>query len=394
MITVVYCLIQFAYYLAFCSIINYASVYLTACGLSNTLIGVTIAVGMIASVFITPVISSIADRNHAITPKKILIVMLVLLGISGLLMTVFFHNGSTINAVLLCLAVILTQVSMPFVNALATESINAGVMINFGLARGAGSIGYSVMSFTLGSVVASHSPRSIPIATLISCAVFCIFTLLYNDKVRSSAVVRTSANKESIFAFLKRYKGLTALLIGASLVYACHMYINTYVFQIVLSKGGNSRHMGIATSLAAFLEMTAMVVFPYLLTLRDCKFWFKISGFFFMLKSLMTLLVKSIPAFYAVQVIQPFGWGLLAVSSVYYINDLMNENDKIKGQGFFSMTFTIGSIISSVTGGYLIDKFSVDFMLIVAVAAGIIGSLILFFNKVKKKGCNLIVASL
>ena len=99
----------------------------------------------------------------------------------------------------------------------------------------------------------------------------------------------------------------------------------------------------------------------------------------------MSLLVQSIPAYYAVQIIQPFGWGLLTVSSVYYINDLMKDNDKIKGQGFFSMTFTIGSIISSVTGGYLIDTFSVDFMLIVAVAAGLIGSLIMFFNKVSER---------
>ena len=385
MSSAIYCFIQFSYYLAFCSIINYASVYLTACGLSNTLIGLTIAIGMGASVLITPVISSMADRNHSITPKKILIVMLTLLGICGLLMAILFHNGAAINAVLLCIAVILTQVSMPFVNALATESINAGVKINFGMGRGAGSIGYSVMSFTLGSFAASHSARSVPIATLISCVLFLFLTLIYNDTVRSSSVVSKSDNKESVFSFLRRYKGLTVLLIGSSLVYACHMYINTYVFQIILTKGGDSRHMGIATALAAFLEIMAMVSFPYLLKIRPCKFWFKISGFFFMLKALMSLLVQSIPAYYAVQIIQPFGWGLLTVSSVYYINDLMKDNDKIKGQGFFSMTFTIGSIISSVTGGYLIDTFSVDFMLIVAVAAGLIGSLIMFFNKVSER---------
>lgn len=385
MTTVVYSLIQFAYWFAFGSTVNFASVYLTACGLSNTIIGVTIAVGQIASVLITPVVSSMADRNPAITPKRTLIVMLALQGFFGLLMAVFFNNSPIINAVLLCLAIAITQVSMPFVNALATESMNAGVKINFGLARSFGSIGYSVMSFTLGSITAGHSPRYIPVATICSCAVFCIFALLYNDVTRSSGVAGTSNNREKLSAFLRRYKGLSVLLIGTSLIYACHVYINTFVFQIVLSKGGNSRQMGIATALAALLEMSAMIAFPYLLKLRDCKFWFKMSGFFFMLKSLLTLMVKSIPAFYAVQFIQPFGWGLLAVSSVYYVNELMDENDKIKGQGFYSMTFTIGSIVSSVTGGYLIDRFSVNIMLVVAVAAGLIGSLILFFNKVSKR---------
>ena len=385
MTTVVYSLIQFAYWFAFGSTVNFASVYLTACGLSNTIIGVTIAAGQIASVLITPVVSSMADRKPAITPKRTLIVMLALQGFCGLLMALFFNNSPIINAVLLCLAIAITQVSMPFVNALATESMNAGVKINFGLARSFGSIGYSVMSFTLGSITAGHSPRYIPVATICSCAVFCIFALLYNDVTRSSGVAGTSNNKEKLSAFLRRYKGLSVLLIGTSLIYACHVYINTFAFQIVLSKGGNSRQMGIATALAALLEMSAMIAFPYLLKLRDCKFWFKMSGFFFMLKSLLTLMVKSIPAFYAVQFIQPFGWGLLAVSSVYYINELMDENDKIKGQGFYSMTFTIGSIVSSVTGGYLIDRFSVNIMLVVAVAAGLIGSLILFFNKVSMR---------
>lgn len=385
MTTVVYSLIQFAYWFAFGSTVNYASVYLTACGLSNTIIGVTIAAGQIASVLITPVVSSMADRNPAITPKRTLIVMLALQGFFGLLMAVFFNNSPIINAVLLCLAIAITQVSMPFVNALATESMNAGVKINFGLARSFGSIGYSVMSFALGSITASHSPRYIPVATICSCAAFCIFALLYNDAARSSGVAGTSNNREKVSAFLRRYKGLSVLLIGTSLIYACHVYINTFVFQIVLSKGGNSRQMGIATALAALLEMSAMIAFPYLLKLRDCKFWFKLSGFFFMLKSLLTLMVKSIPAFYAVQFIQPLGWGLLAVSSVYYINELMDENDKIKGQGFYSMTFTIGSIVSSVTGGYLIDRFSVNIMLVVAVAAGLVGSLILFFNKVSRR---------
>ena len=385
MTTVVYSLIQFAYWFAFGSTVNFASVYLTACGLSNTIIGVTIAAGQIASVLITPVVSSMADRKPAITPKRTLIVMLALQGFCGLLMALFFNNSPIINAVLLCLAIAITQVSMPFVNALATESMNAGVKINFGLARSFGSIGYSVMSFTLGSITAGRSPRYIPIATICSCAAFCIFALLYNDASRSSVVAGISNNREKVSAFLRRYKGLSVLLIGTSLIYACHVYINTFVFQIVLSKGGNSRQMGIATALAALLEMSAMIAFPYLLKLRDCKFWFKLSGFFFMLKSLLTLMVESIPAFYAVQFIQPFGWGLLAVSSVYYINELMDENDKIKGQGFYSMTFTIGSIISSVTGGYLIDKFSVNIMLVVAVAAGLVGSLILFFNKVSRR---------
>ena len=154
------------------------------------------------------------------------------------------------------------------------------------------------------------------------------------------------------------------------------MLINTFLFQIVTHKGGTSQHMGIVMGLAGLLEVITMFLFTRMLRWRDCGFWFGISGVFFTLKSLATLLAGSMGALYAVQLIQPMGWGLMTVSSVYYVNTLMAGADKIKGQAYMTMTLSVGTIIGSLCGGWLIDRAGVNGMLIASVACGAIGACI------------------
>ena len=98
---------------------------------------------------------------------------------------------------------------------------------------------------------------------------------------------------------------------------------------------------------------------------------------FFALKCLGTLLAPTIPAFYMVQLFQPLGWGLMTVASVYYVNSIMQDRDRIKGQAYMTMTLSIGTIIGTLTGGVLIDLFGVNGMLAVSVAAGVAGMAVL-----------------
>lgn len=92
-----------------------------------------------------------------------------------------------------------------------------------------------------------------------------------------------------------------------------------------------------------------------------------------MLKSLGTLLAPSIPVFYAVQILQMFGWALITVSSVYYVNSVMEEQDAIKGQAYMTMTYTLGSVLGALIGGTLIDKAGVEAMLLFGTVSAFVG---------------------
>ena len=153
-----------------------------------------------------------------------------------------------------------------------------------------------------------------------------------NDGVAQSetppAASRSRTEAEgSIFSFFTRYPQYAVALVGLLPIFIGHIYINNYLLQIVRSKGAGSSSMGNLMSVAALLELTVMLIYGKLRTWRPDSFWFRISGIFFTLKVLLTLLAPTIGFLYPVQLIQPLGWGLLSVSSVYYISEAMAPSD-------------------------------------------------------------------
>ena len=90
-------------------------------------------------------------------------------------------------------------------------------------------------------------------------------------------------------------------------------------------------------------------------------------------------------AFYAVQLLQMFAWALNTVSSVYYVNSVMDRQDAVKGQACMSMAFTLGNVISALTGSILIDHLGIYTTIHFASVMGIIGMIIIWINIPSKK---------
>ena len=88
-------------------------------------------------------------------------------------------------------------------------------------------------------------------------------------------------------------------------------------------------------------------------------------------------------ALYAVQLLQPLGWGIISVASVYYVNAITREQDHIKGQAYMTMSISAATIIASLAGGWLIDAAGVNGMLITAVICSALGAAIIL-RKQKK----------
>ena len=152
--TASYAAIQFFFWFAYGTALSYASPYLLACGLSNTAIGLINAAACALSVLIQPTLAAYADSEKSPSLKVILAVMLGILLLCNLPLVWLAGKNGMANGVLLGAVILMIQLCLPLVNALATESMNAGAPLNFGIARGFGSIGYAVMSFTMGQLIA------------------------------------------------------------------------------------------------------------------------------------------------------------------------------------------------------------------------------------------------
>ena len=182
-----------------------------------------------------------------------------------------------------------------------------------------------------------------------------------------------------VLAFFMKYKRFTIVLIGCILLYISHVFINNFTFQIVETKGGTSADMGVAMALGSVLELPTMFLFGYMQKKARCDIWFRISGIFFTLKILFSLLVTNMAAFYVIQIFQMGGWALISVSSVYYVNSIMEPEDAIKGQAYITMTYTLGSVLGAVLGGTLLDHAGVNAMLITGTIAALVGAVLLLF---------------
>ena len=265
------------------------------------------------------------------------------------------------------------------------ESINQGHNLNFGIARGMGSVAYAALSYVLGIITSRTGITAVPVCIMIVTLVLMGCLALFPFTKSSSVPTGDNSKKQTSnpLQFLRKYKRFTIVLAGCILIYLGHVLLNSFTFQIVQSKGGGSSEMGTATAIAAMSELPTLFLFGYMLKKARCDIWFRLTGIFFTLKSLGSLLAPNMTVFYGIQIFQMLGWGLMAAASVYYVNSIMDAEDAIKGQAYITMTYTLGSVIGAFLGGALIDFSGVNTMLLFATISTAVGAVIIFFGAEK-----------
>ena len=378
-----YSCIQFFFWMDFVILANFASVFLLNTGFTNTQIGIVIAMAGVVSAILQPTVASYADKNTSPSLKKICIfIALIALALSAFLL---FYTGS-----LLCTGIfygscfVLMQLLTPMINSLGMETLNQGKKLNFGIARGMGSLSAAVIASTLGILVDRFGAKAIPVSLSIGLLFFLFFLWIFPFRKipkehQQNLEAAEKAPGSGALYFFRKYKKFTIVLLGSILVYVSHVLINSFAYQVIEAKGGTSTDMGIAMAIAAVMELPTMFLFGYMQKKIRCDIWFRICGIFFALKTLFSLLAPNMTVFYIIQVFQIFAWALISVSSVHYVNFIMEPQDVIKGQAYFTMTYTIGTVLGALLGGWLIDLAGVSAMLIFGTVAASIGALLMLF---------------
>lgn len=379
-LTIRYAGIQFFYWMLFGDVVGFVSVYLLDDGFSNTQIGILLAVSGILAALLQPLLAGYADLEKSPSLKSLLSIFLVIQLILGILLILTYHRTGLFTGLFYGCSIIVMQLSTPFVNALGMESTNQGKKLNFGAARGLGSVGYAVAAWLIGMTVARLGSIFLPVSIMaVAAALLLCLRLFPFEKLPKQVEEKTDYSGGGLLYFIRKYRRFCITLLGCILIYVSHVLLNSFTIQIVTDKGGGSAQMGTAMAMASLIELPTMFLFAWMLKKLRCDVWFRLSGIFFFLKTLGTLLAPNIPVFYGVQIFQMFGWALITVSSVYYVNSIMEKQDVIKGQAYMTMTYTLGSVIGALLGGTLIDGAGVTAMLVFASAAAGAGAVIMLF---------------
>lgn len=371
--TVGYASIQTFFWVCYASIMGFASMYLLQAGFDNSQVGLLIAGAGLLSALLQPVIAAYADRRGSTSLGK----LLMLSGTLGLVAAAaLVPTGSSLPLTGLFYGsiMVLLQLTTPLVNALGVATVNSGENMNFGMARGFGSLGYAVAAYLMGRLAQRFGPVIVPVGMGVGFALMVLSVKCYPPVSAGAGTEEKQGSGQG--AFLRRYPRYAAVLVGLVLIFIGHVVLNSFAFQIVEAKGGSSQEMGAAMAFCAIIELPVMFLFGWMLKKGKSHVWFRLSGVFFFLKCLGTLLCTDIPGYYAVQLFQMFGWALMTVSAVFYINAIMAPGDGVKGQACYTVALTLGNVIGATIAGGILDRSGVQAMLMFGTVSSLVGAVI------------------
>lgn len=367
---------QGAYWMSYCAAIGYASVFLTGRGFSAGNIGLLMAGVNAAGALIQPAVAAAADRSatHTLNFYLRICQIISLAAAVGLCIGPHTLTAAALCYVPLCVGIMTQQ---PLMNALATYFMDRGQTVDYGKARGTGSICYAAISYVLGRVTAHFGSDAMPFAVLLILALLAALLSGYRLQPVGDEQ-KTVQSSESAMALLRRYPGFGLLLVGVGLLFINHYYLNTYLYQVVLAVGGDSASLGTVSAITAGVELPTMMVFSCLVQRKSSAFWLRISAVFFSLKGIICLLAGSVAGLCAGGALQCLGFALYIPAGVYYANEIMQPQDKVKGQALMTTSTVVGGLVGNLSGGWLLDALGVRAMLMAGVAASVLGTLAVY----------------
>ena len=376
--TLRYTLMNAAYFVAFCTIHACAAVFLLDRGISNTEVGILLAVANIVSAVFQPIVASIIDKKGKLTNRRFIMISVIVILIGSLIL-LFEKDLKPVIFVIYALIYMIQFAYQPVMTALCFEYQKAGSNINYGLARGLGSASFAVTAAFIGRVIENNGVKILLIVNIITMAISFILTFTFvkpkTPEENDQKNVTSKANN-GIVSFVKTYPAFALFLVGTVCFYFAHNMINDFMIQIIRNLGGGETELGYANFLQAILELPVMALIGFVLKKITSQKLLVISGFAFLIKITILIYATNMAMMYLSQSFQLFAYAVFIPAAALYVSKTMNESDQVKGQAFVTSAITVGGVFSNLSSGYILDHYGIRSMLIVGTAICAIGAVI------------------
>ena len=179
----------------------------------------------------------------------------------------------------------------------------------------------------------------------------------------------------SVWQILRASPSFSLMLAGVFFALTAVMPIVNFMVNIVVSRGGNETHLGLALFLMGASELPAALLFPHLRRRLGSRGTLVLSIVFMAIKPLLFWLTPSLGWVLAVQPVQMLGYGLFTPASVYYANENVSPADRVRGQAVMMMASNgLGGMAGNLAAGYAIDLGGVNAMLALCTCCGAAGA--------------------
>lgn len=379
--TAVYAAAQVFFWMDLCMAISFAAVYLQGLGYNNTQLGAIMAVGNIAGALMGPALAALIDQHDRLTADKLnvpiltvqaaALVLMLLCPVKGIVTTVCF-----MAYLAFCLPVNAMNLK------LCVDAEHAGASIDYGFARGIGSLAYVLISVLLGELIDRTSVHILPAVGLVVVAGQLAANARMSRRLRGLPGAPTAeqgtsvTGNRSMWAFIRGNGRFCVLLAGTAILFFAHNTTCNFFINVTENVGGSTTTMGYLNAFMAAVEIPVMLLFSRVCGGRRSSSVLWLSFAAFALKALAVALAPNVPCLFAAQVLQAPSYALYTAAIVNYVNETIPYEDSAKGQSLaFSMT-TIGAVLASLIGGWMYDRFTVTVTLLAAFAFAAVGAVI------------------
>ena len=285
---------------------------------------------------------------------------------------------SSVAVAAFALACVIVHMTPTFANAMGMDAIARGSPTNYSLARGMGSLVYSILAYLTGMLVGKYGTSAIPVVGAACAAALIAATIWYHlagERGLPEAAPKTEETKKA--GFLKQYPKFAFFLVGAVFLHFSHNVLSNFMYQIMLSKHGGAGEQGTATAIAALVELPVMFGFPLMLRWMGSDKWVRLCGFGMAIKGLGLFLATTPYGVYAAQATQIIGYGLYAISSVNYASQVVGKGESVRAQSYLGSTTTVGALAALSTGGVICQHFGSQAMVLTSFACAMTGAVII-----------------
>lgn len=376
---------QAIYWISFCFISGYATVYLLSKDFSDGHIGMIISLASLSSVVIQFSTGRILDSLKGLTVRKLMMFFVALITVTSFLLARFTFSDGLLS-ILYCLSLIFLLNLQPLVTSLIYEYINLGTPMSFSFSRGIGSLVFATTSLILGQWLATHSTQWLPNLSTLSMAL--LWVLLWRLPVvkderhheeLAEQALKTATHEEKMndssqaTSLFKKYPNLALFMLGMTFIFSFHTIVNVYLPQILHRLGGGTSAVGTAIAVAAFCEIPVMFGFQRLEKKVSVEKLIQFSVVFFFIRSLIYLFASQLLAIVPAQLLQGLSFAILIPAYAHYVNQNMSALDRVKGQTYMMACVTLGNVIGSFVGGYILEWRNVTALLIFGTILAFLG---------------------
>ena len=382
-LTFLYSLVQGAYWMSFCCINGFASVYLRSLSYTNFEIGIIIAMGSLCGALAGMILSSLIDRRENISSKTFPLPLIVIQGLMSLILIILAKRDLLTAVIYVIYALICTALGSLLIK-MYVDLNHQGHAVDYSISRGAGSFSYVIISVTMGRLLSSFSEKTLLYVGILVTVIEMILVIMISTYIKNDhQTIEGENGGSSMIEFIRRNRDYVMIIAGAILMFYAHCFVTNFMINVVSALGGNTGTVGYLTGFMAAVEIPVALLYSKLFS--DHRKALKIASISMTFKALAVALAFSIPLLFMAFLLQAPSYALFVTCIVPYTEQSVAYEDSAKAQSLAFSTTTIASIIASILGGWMLDLTSVANCLYLAAAICLCGSLLIVYTLRKQE---------